>query len=292
VSNSRGVFAHFPSTISDLTVVVMSDDSSGYASACSADVREIDAEETGREAIGKALRSRNPRNIDPGEYTVILEEPAVAELLQYIAYLGFGALAVQEGRSFMGGKFGQRVTGENISIWDDGLDPSGLPMPFDFEGVPKQRVDIISRGVAEGIVYDSYTADKEHKESTGHALPAPNTYGPLPTNLFMQPGDATREEMLASVERGLWITRFHYVNPVHPLKAILTGMTRDGTFWIEKGEVVGAIKNLRFTQGILEALSQARLIGRETKLHRGFLGGIRVPALCLDTFAFTGATEF
>jgi PmbA protein len=153
-------------------------------------------------------------------------------------------------------------------------------------------VEIITNGVARAVVYDSHTARKEGRQSTGHALPAPNTFGPLPTNLFMRAGQATREEMLASVERGLWITRFHYVNPVHPLKAILTGMTRDGTFWIEDGEIKSAIKNLRFTQGILEALSEARMIGRETTLQRGFLGGIRVPAICVDRFAFTGATEF
>nr|MBC7243753.1 TldD/PmbA family protein [Chloroflexota bacterium] len=292
VSNSLGVFAYAPSTVADLTTVIMSDDSSGYAGATSLDVREINAEQIGREAVDKALRSRNPHAIEPGEYTVILEEYAVAEMLSYLSYLGFSALAVQEGRSFMANKFGQRITGYNISIWDDGLDGSGLPMPFDFEGVPKQRVDLIADGVAKAVVYDSYTANKEGKESTGHALPAPNPYGPLPGHLFMKAGTDSKAQMLASVEQGLWVTRFHYVNPVHPLKTILTGMTRNGTFWIEHGEIKGATKNLRFTQNILEALSNVRMISAETKLRSGFYGGVRVPALCIERFSFTGVTEF
>jgi PmbA protein len=292
VANSLGVFAYAPATVSELTTVIMSDNSSGYASGASPDVSNIDAEQLGREAVEKAVRSRNPRAIEPGEYPVILEEYAVAEILSYMAYLGFGALAVQEGRSFMSGRFGQPITGSNISIWDDGLDVSGLPLPFDFEGVPKQRVDLIHNGVAEAAVYDSYTAAKENKESTGHALPAPNTSGPLPTNLFMQEGGASKEDMIAAMDRGLLVTRFHYVNPVHPLKAVLTGMTRDGTFWIENGEIAGPIKNLRFTQGVLEALSQVSMIGSTTKLLRGFLGGIRAPALSIERFSFSSATEF
>jgi len=292
VANSLGVFAYTPATLSDLSAVIMSNDSSGYAAMTSPDVREINAEQVGREATSKAVRSRNPQPVEPGEYTVILEEYAVAEMLMYLAFLGFGALAVQEGRSFMANKFGQQIAGENVSIWDDGLDRAGLPIPFDFEGMPKQRVDLITNGVAKAVVYDSYTANKEGKESTGHALPAPNSYGPLPGNLFMSPGKDSKELMLAAVERGLWVTRFHYVNPVHTLKTILTGMTRDGTFWIENGEIKQATKNLRFTQSVLEALSTVERISRETKLRGGLYGGIRAPALCIRRFAFTGVTEF
>ncbi|HUT16355.1 MAG TPA: TldD/PmbA family protein [Anaerolineae bacterium] len=292
VTNSLGTFAYAPATYSDLSTVIMSDDSSGYAGMTSTDVHDIDAERAGREAVDKALRSRNPQPVEPGEYTVILEEYAVAELLSYLSYLGLGALSVQEGRSFMANKFGQRITGENISIWDEGLDRTGLPTPFDFEGVPKQRVDLITDGVAKAVVYDSYCAGKEGTESTGHALPAPNHYGPLPGNLFMKAGQHSLEQMPAKVERGVWITRFHYVNPVHPLKTILTGMTRDGTFLIEDGEIKEGVKNLRFTQNILEALSAVDMIGAETKLRPGFFGGNRVPALLIRRFSFTSATEF
>ncbi|NIN66789.1 MAG: TldD/PmbA family protein [Anaerolineae bacterium] len=298
VGNSLGVSAYYPTTLADLRAVIMSDSGAGYAAAASLDVEEIDAEAVGQEAIDKALRSRNPVDVPPGDYTVILEEYAVSLLLTYLAYMGFGAQALQEGRSFMAGKLGEKVAGENVSIWDDGLHPGNLPMPFDFEGVPKRRVDFITNGVARGVVYDSYSAGREEgKESTGHALPAPNNIGPFPWNVAMDPGDATKDEMLASTDRGLWVTRFHYVRPVHPLKTVVTGMTRDGTFLIEEGELVGPIKNLRFTQSILEALSAVEMIGRDTKIGRegfmeNFIGGVRVPALKIGRFTFTSATEF
>jgi PmbA protein len=292
VGNSLGVFAYAPCTQGELTTVVMSDDSSGYANYTTPDVRTVQPEELGREAVNKALRSRNPRPVAPGEYPVILEPYAVDTLLSYLSYLGFGALSVQEGRSFMAGKFGQALTGDKISIWDDGQDQTGFPTAFDFEGMPKKRVNLITAGVARGVVHDSYTANKEGKASTGHALPAPNAYGPLPGNLFLQPGQASTEQMLKEIDRGLWVTRFHYVNPVHPLKTILTGLTRDGTFWVQNGEIQHGTKNLRFTQNLLEALCSVQMISKETRLSGGFFGAVRAPALCLGRFAFTGATEF
>ena len=292
VANSLGTFAYSSATSADISTVVMSDDSSGYAAASAWKVGEINPEAVGTEAVEKALQSRNPRNLPPGRYPVVLEEYAVAGMLGTLARLGFGALAMQEGRSFMVGRFGEQIMGDAISIWDDGLDPTGLPMPFDFEGVAKQRVDLVKEGVAKAVVYDSYTAGKEGKASTGHGLPAPNPRGPIPGHLFMAPGEVSKEEMLASMERGLWVTRFHYTVPVHPKLSIVTGMTRDGTFLIEKGAVAYPIKNLRFTQSYVEALANVELVGRTTKLQQSWFGGIRVPALKLAGFEFTGATEF
>ncbi len=292
VANSLGIFAYYATTTADISTVIMSDDSSGYAATTAWKVGEINTEAIGSEAVDKALRSRKPRELPPGRYPVILEEYAVANVIDTLAYLGFGALAVQEGRSFMVDRFGEQVMSDAISIWDDGLDPTGLPMPFDFEGVPKQRVDLIKRGVAEAVVYDSYTAGKEGKASTGHGLPAPNTFGPIPGHMFMAPGEASKEVMLETMERGLWVTRFHYTVPVHPKLAIVTGMTRDGTFLIEKGEMAYPIKNLRFTQSYVEALANVELVGRTTKLQQNWFGGTRAPALKLAEFEFTGATEF
>jgi len=292
VTNSLGVFAYFTGTQADINTVIMSDTGSGYAAATSWRLGDINVEAIGDEAIDKALKSRNPRELPPGSYMVILQEYAVADLLDTLAYLGMGALSVQEGRSFMCGQFGKRIVAPSISIWDDGLAPDGLPLPFDFEGVPKQRVDIIQEGVAKAVVYDSYTAGKEGKESTGHALPAPNTYGPLPTHLFMAPGITSLEEMIASTEKGLLVTRFHYTVPVDPRHAVVTGMTRDGTFWIEKGEIAYPVKNLRFTQNYVKALAAVEQVGRATRLLKGTLGETRVPALKIAEFEFTGATEF
>jgi len=292
VANSLGIFAYYSTTTADINTVIMSDDSAGYAAATAWKVGEINTEVVGAEAVEKALQTRNPRELPPGRYPVILEEYAVADMLETLAYLGFGALAVQEGRSFMVDSFGKQIMSDAISIWDDGLDSTGLPMPFDFEGVPRQRVDLIKGGVAEAVVYDSYTAGKEGRASTGHGLPAPNTYGPIPGHIFMAPGEASKEEMLETMERGLWVTRFHYTVPVHPKLAIVTGMTRDGTFLVEKGEVAYPIKNLRFTQSYIEALANVELVGRATRLQQSWFGGVRAPALKLAEFEFTGATEF
>jgi predicted Zn-dependent protease len=209
--------------------------------------------------------------------------------------LGMGSLAMQEGRSFMSGRMGEKITGSNITIWDDGFDPRGVVFPFDYEGVPKQKVMLIEEGVARGVVYDSATAQLEPgRASTGHGLPAPNTMGPIPINLLMKPGSATKEEMIASTEKGIWVTRFHYVNPVHPVKAILTGMTRDGTFLIENGKITRPLKNLRFTQSILEAFANAEMMSKDLKMIMMGFGNFATcaPAAKINGFTFTGATEF
>jgi PmbA protein len=295
VANSLGTFAYFPTTYADINTVVMSDTSAGYAAALVMDVDGLDFEAIGREAVEKCLHSQNPRPLDPGEYTVILEPYAVQDFVQMMSYTGFGALAMQEGRGFMVGKIGQQIVDTRISIWDDGLDPAGLPMPFDVEGVPKQRVDFIDKGVARGVVYDSYRAGKEEgKASTGHATPAPSRFGPFPQNAFFAPGQATLEDMIASTERGLYVTRFHYTRPVEPTRVVITGMTRDGTFLIENGEIAYPLKNLRFTQSYLEALNHLEMIGKEPHLLSSMWGLARqsVPALKLGKFRFTGATEF
>ncbi len=292
VANSLGVFAYHLDTGADITTTMMSDSSSGHAERVAMDVGDIDGEGAAAEAIDKCLRSANPVSLEPGEYEVVLEEYAVTDILDFLAYLGFGAQAFQEKRSFMSDHLGEKVMGDNISIWDDGLAPDTIPAPFDFEGVPKQRVELISDGVAKGVVYDSYYAGKEGKASTGHALPAGLTFGSFPSNMFLRAGTATKEEMLSSVERGLWVSRFWYTRPVHPLKVIVTGMTRDGTFLIEKGKITAPIKNLRFTQSYLEALNQVELIGGETSLHAAMIGVSRVPAIKVRSWNFSGATEF
>jgi len=294
IANSRGVMAYHRGTVAEVMAVVMGKTGSGYAAEASIDVRRLNPAKVGEVAVDKAVRSADPTDIEPGEYTVILEEEAVADMVFFLGWLGMGALSVQEGRSFMTGKIGQKVTGDKITIWDDGLDPRGIPLPFDFEGVPKQKVVLIENGIAKGVVYDTFTANREGKSSTGHSLPAPNTMGPIPINLFMAPGQATKEEMLAATERGIWVTRFHYTNPVHPMKTILTGMTRDGTFLIENGKITRPLKNLRFTQSILEAFENADMLGSELKMVKSDWGSMATcaPAARIHGFTFTGTTEF
>ncbi|MFN2417375.1 MAG: TldD/PmbA family protein [Candidatus Limnocylindria bacterium] len=293
VANSHGIRSRHRSSRAALLTVMMdgfaSGAASGYAHAGSTDVGEIDAEALGAEAAAKGDAMRGAGDLEPGEYEVILEEYAVGGLLEYLSFIGFSGLAHEEGRSFM--ELGRQLMGESVTIWDDGTDPSGIPSVIDFEGVARKRIDLIEAGVARAVVHDAATGARSGTGSTGHGLPAPNLIGPLPLNLFMAPGSTPRDELIAGVKRGLWVTRFHYINPVHPKKAILTGMTKDGTFLIEEGRLTRPLMNFRFTQCIPEAFSDVRAASDTTKLLPGeFAGAYRVPALHLGAFNFTGVT--
>jgi PmbA protein len=293
IANSHGLFCYHPATLCDLHSAVMAEGGgNGYSQVSSWKLAAIVAEPVGREAVQKALRARNPQPIEPGVFTVVLEPHAAQDLLDMLNHVGFSARAMQEGRSWMNDRIGQPVMSPSVTIVDDGHDELGFPLPFDFEGVPKQKVILIENGVPRGPVYDLTTARKEGRASTGHALPPPNTYGPMAANLVMSPGTATVEDMLRSTERGLYITRFWYTRVVHPRDCVITGMTRDGTFLIEHGEVTRPVKNLRFTQGYVPALANVEMIGKEARtLTSDWFGASRVPALKLKEFTFTGATQ-
>lgn len=291
IVNSLGIASYYQGTSSHLNTVVMGEAGSGWGERLSPQIGQIDYEAVANEAVNKALRSQSPASLEPGEYEVILEEYAVAEMLNYMSYLGFGALSVQEERSFM--ELGKQIMNPLVSIYDDGNDPRGIISPFDAEGVYRRRVDLIDRGVANAVVYDSYTADREPgKANTGHSSGEHGETGPIPLNMFIAPGDKTKEEMVKSIKRGLWVTRFHYVNPLVPEKAVLTGMTRDGTFLIENGEIVRPVKNFRFTQSAVEALNDVVALSRDRLLLPSFAGGNLVPAIHCRRFMFNSATEF
>jgi PmbA protein len=290
VANSAGVRAAGTRTTAEfLTVSMGPDGGSGYAEEAAVDATTIDAASLGREAAGKARATAAAAIIAPGDYPVVLEEYAVVDLVDTLGYLGFSALAVQEERSFV--EPGKRIGSDLVTILDDGRDPSGLPLWFDFEGVAKKRVMLVESGICRGVVYDAQTAARDGVASTGHGFPAPNPWGPIPLNMFMAAGSSSREELIGGLDRGLLVTRFHYTNPVHPKLAIVTGMTRDGTFLVEGGRIVGPVKNLRFTQSYLGALAGTVAVARERKTLKGFLGGVVVPAIRIDGWTFTGATE-
>ncbi|MHB8460522.1 MAG: TldD/PmbA family protein, partial [Candidatus Limnocylindrales bacterium] len=262
VANSRDVRAAGERTWSQLITVSMGPDGgTGYAESAAVDATAIDAAALGREAAAKARATAAARPIEPGDYPVVLEEYAVVDLLDMLGYLGFSALAVQEERSFV--EIGKRIGSDLVTIWDDGADPAGLPMAFDYEGVAKRRVSLIDHGVCRGLVYDAQTAARAGVHSTGHGLPAPNPYGPFPLNMLMAPGTTPRDELIGGLDRGLLVTRFHYTNPVHPKLAIVTGMTRDGTFLVEGGRIVAPVRNLRFTQSYLEAIAGISAVASE-----------------------------
>ncbi len=281
VANSLGVSSYYKSTHANLVTVVTGPDGGfGYAEGVSSDLADIDAAAIGEEASKVAYESRNPSSFEPGEYECILTPYAAATMFGFLMWMGFGALAYQEERSCLVGKLGKKIVDSSVSLWDDAQDPRTMMVPYDSEGVPKQRVDLIKNGVATELFYDSYSAHKVGKKSTGHAG------GGL--RLIVEPGSASVADMIASTKRGILVTRFHYTNISHLMTASFTGMTRDGTFLIEDGKVVRPVKNLRFTQSILEALSNVDAIGSELKTVDGYL----VPAIKIGKWRFNSATEF
>jgi len=290
VANSRGIAVAERRSIAHLITVHMSPDGgSGYAETASADVALIDAAGVGREAAAKARASDRAVAIEAGEYPVVLEEYAVVDLADALGYLGFSATAVREGRSFY--EPGKRIGSELVTIADDAADPAGLPAGFDYEGVAKEPVVLVDRGVCGGLLFDAQSAARAGRRSTGHAYPAPNPYGPLPANLVITAGSTPREALVGGLERGLLVTRFWYTNTVHPKLAIVTGMTRDGTFLVEGGRIVGPVRNLRFTQSYLDALAGVSAVARERRTIVGGFGPAVVPALRIDGWTFTGTTE-
>lgn len=290
VANSLGIFAYEIRTDSECHAVVMADNQgSGYAQRGNIDASTLDFEAMAREAVEKAERSRNPIACPVGEYQVVLDTYAMAEMLQNLALMGISALAVQEERSFMNGQSGKQLVSPLVTLRDDAYDPLSQVCSFDYEGVPKQRVTVFERGMARDVVYDSFTAQRSAQTNTGHALPAPNSEGPIPLNLVMEAGSASLEELIRGVEHGIYVTRFHYTNPVHPVRTLLTGMTRNGTFLIEHGELTQPVKNFRFTQSILEALRGVQALGRESLQWREFFPVV-APAARVENFNFTGVT--
>lgn len=287
VGNSLGIRAFHEGHEASVMAILSRGNASGFAQWAGGSLDAAPTGEVAGRASSKCLAGEDPVSMPPGRYTVILEPPAVAELLAMLGYIGLGALAYQEDRSFVSGKLGTRVVGENITLHDDTYYHGMVPSPFDYEGVPKRVVPLLTHGVAERVVYDAYTARKGGTHSTGHALPAPNAQGPLPWNLVLHPGTYSREELIHGVTRGILVTRFHYVNIVHPKETILTGMTRDGTFLIEHGSLTRGVMNLRFTQSIREALE--RVSGIERLLTLVNQEGIYclVPSLRIEDFTFS-----
>lgn len=292
VANSHGVARATSSGDVRATVLTMgATGGSGWASWLGADTAGFDAAALGERSADIATRAAQPAPLDPGTYTVVLAPEAVSDILDFMGWLGFGAKPFAEGSSFLSEHLGEQLVDPRITITDDALAAETIGFGIDFEGQLRQRVPLIEAGVARGVVTDSYFAARLGLANTGHALPAPNEYGPLALNLALAAGDTTEAEMIASVKRGVYVTRFHYVNVEEPMKLVLTGMTRDGTFLIEDGRLTQPLKNLRFTQGVLEALSHVAAIGSERVLvGPGEGGATLVPALLLEQWAFTGQT--
>ena len=298
VVNSRGLRAYQPVTSASVNMVIMSDTSSGYAGGTSRHISQLDFDTMAERAVTKCDLAQNPQPMEPGEYEVILEPTAVAEALEWLNYIGFGSKPFVNKQSFLCEKIDQRITSDMISIFDNGLDDRSVAMPFDMEGVPKKKVRFIDKGVAKGVVWDRLSAAKEggKLKSTGHALtPSESGEGAFGMNIFMAAGKAKRNKMIEKVKRGILVTRFHYINGfIDPRNSVLTGMTRDGTFLIEDGEIKHGLKNLRFTDSMMRAFGTVEALSRERERIESWwsaVGCMTVPTIHLKSFKFSGKTE-
>lgn len=297
VFNTKGVRCYQPLTSANLQIIAMSDTSSGYSVGLSRKVEDIDTVALADIAVDKAFKSKKPKPIDAGDYEVILDPAAVAALIEWVNYIGFGSKAFIDKTSFLSGNIGKQLMDNSVSIYDDAKNNDAIAIPFDFEGVLKKKIYIIENGIGKSVAYDRNTGNREGVPSTGHALTADeHGEGGIPLNLFMAPGDKTDEEMIASVKKGILVTRFHYINGfIDTPRAVLTGMTRDGTFLIEDGKIKHGVKNLRFTDSMLRVFSNVKGISAKTDLIPSWwdsVGCISAPAIHLGSFKFTGTTDF
>jgi PmbA protein len=262
LANTSGVTAYAPSTMAYLRALVTSDTGTGWAEDLGWSTRSLDPSDVAARAIEKAALDRDRVQLAPGDYEAVFEELAVAEVLRFMSLTGLTGQTLKDGRSFEAGKIGEQVTGPRFSLWDDALDGRTLAIPFDVEGTPKQRVALVERGVARGVVHDRQSAKWFDTRSTGHAAD-PRRYGVggHAGNLTMAGGDAKREQLIHAVRRGVLITRFHYTNTPDPKRATMTGTTRDGTFLIEDGRITRALANVRYTMSALDLFSGIDLLG-------------------------------
>jgi PmbA protein len=299
IASTAGVDVGQRMTDATTLVVAAGDSASGYGEQTTWSRTGFAPAEVGTEAAAKAARTRGAKPLEPAVYRAVLEPYALADLLQYFGFDAFGAVGLLEERSYLAGRMGEKIMDEKVAIADDGLDSRGLPKAFDFEGVPKQPVQLIENGVARGVVWDRTTAARARNgyESTGHAPPPVyRQFGPLAFNLSMAGGDAESTEELAElVGDGIYITRLHYLGIVDPREGIITGMTRDGTFRIEGGRVTRPLVNLRFTTSFPELAAKLLGLGREVTLvnRSDFYGerypyGTLVPAVATEAFTIVG----
>jgi PmbA protein len=297
LASTAGLRASQQTTDATCLALAAADGASGYAIRTAWRAAEIDPAGVAREAAEKAERTRGAVELEPGRYRAVLEPYALSELLYYFSFDSLNGLALLEERSFFAERIGERAFDPKLTLVDDALDESSLPRRFDFEGTPKQRVTLIEDGVIRGPVWDRATARRAGRESTGHGLPAASrAFGAVPTNMALAPGEAESTDELAElVGDGIYITRLHYLSVVNPREAVVTGMTRDGTFRIRGGKVAEPLVNLRFTVGVPDVLADVPGLTRDTRLvnqsdfyDERWAYGHRVPAIATASFNVTG----
>ena len=214
----------------------------------------------------------------------------MADMLEFLRD-GFNAKTYSEGRSWVRPK--AALMDESIDIWDDVNDPRAIGVSFDAEGTPKSQRMLVREGVCRALVHDRRTAKRAGTRSSGHAVPGGEVSGPVPTSLFLAGGDQSPEELVADVERGLLVTDFWYTRILDPKTQVVTGLTRNGTFLVEKGKITGAVRNLRFTQSYVDALGPGNVlgVGDDARLYELWGGTAHVPSLRLASWNFTGGAK-
>ncbi len=287
IASNTGMFAYFASTNANYQLTVRTNDGtgSGWAGADHPDWSKIDFRGVSDRAIQKARQSRNPVAIEPGRYTVILEPQAVGDLVQLLAF-SLDARSADEGRSAFakqggGTKIGDKIVDSRVTLFSDPADPLLLGQPWTGEGLPLGRETWIENGVLKQLNYSRFWAQKKGARPTG-GLGA----------VRMSGGDSTTEQMIASTERGILVTRLWYLRPVDPRTVLFTGLTRDGTFLIENGKITKAVKNLRFNESPLFMLNNLEMLGRPERVAGTEAGGnVVFPTLKVKDFNFTSLSD-
>jgi len=247
----------------------------------------------GELAAQRAIDSVAPIDVEPGEYAVILAPEAVATIAVFLGFYGFNGKMLSEGQSFV--DLGRQQFDERFQMWDDVTDPRAMGLAFDTEGTPKAHLDLVVDGVSRGVAHNRRTAHKIGVASTGNHLPGAEDWGPIPTNVFVGGGDDAPGELLAGVERGIYVSMFNYCRILDPKTMVVTGLTRNGTFMVEHGGITDAVTNLRFTQSFVDALGDGRILGLGNDARFAdseFAPGIMyVPTMHLGSWNFTGGAE-
>jgi predicted Zn-dependent protease len=303
IFNSRGLSAWHAQTSSEISITMLAGDSSGWQKANYPDVSRQDPAGLAEIAARKALQSASPREIPPGKYTVILEPAAVLDMVGFM-FFDFGGLSILDQRSFLNNRVGAQIFGPNINVWDDVAHPLQAGSPFDGEGIPRQRVCLVENGVVKRLVYARGTSEKMKRSEyagkvgpvapTGHGFSLPNEMGEAPMNIVFDapPDPKTVDQMVASTERGVLVTRLWYIREVDPYEKILTGMTRDGTFYVEDGKIRHGILNFRFNESLLHMLSNVEAMGRPVRASGEESFDMVAPPMKVRDFNFTEVTKF
>ena len=291
LANSRGLFAAYRQTQAEFSVTMQHGAATSWAKANAADFRAFDPLALSKTASDKAALAEHPTELAPGNYTVILEPAAVLDLVGFLFY-DFSATAVQDQRSCFSGRLGKPLLGKSITITDDVYHPEQLGAPFDGEGMPRQRVLLVDHGVPRNLVYSRRSAKKAGTRPTGHGFALPNEYGEAPMNLVIDGGKSSIDEMIAATDQGLLVTRLWYIRELDPYEKVMTGMTRDGLFLVEKGKVTQAVRNFRFNQSILQMLRNVEAVGPSHRATAEESFEMVVPPMKISNFHFSEVTKF